>query len=177
MKYAYIDLVNQKDLIEDVIIRKLTIRKDATGTLFETLRKDWADVINESDLQFAMQYMSITPPGVARDEDKWHVHKFQKDRFICVSGRIVTAICDPRQDSQTKGRINLFLMGPKKENEMYMVVIPQNTYHGFMTISKDPGYLLNFPTQLYNPKDEGRIDHAGELSWRQVRSDFGITDK
>ena len=174
MKYAYIDLSNQKDLIQDVILRKLTVHKDDSGSLFETLRKDWQDVVNDTDLKFAMQYMSTTPAGVARDEDKWHVHKFQKDRFICVSGRIVTAVYDPREDSQTKGRLNLFLMGPEKDNEMYVLIIPENTYHCFMTISKEPGYLLNFPTQLYNPEDEGRVNHAQDFNWRQVRSDLGI---
>lgn len=177
MKYAYIDLSNQKDLIKDVILRKLTIHKDDSGSLFETLRKDWQDVVNDTDLKFAMQYMSMTPAGVARDEDKWHVHKFQKDRFICASGGIVTAIYDPRQNSQTKDRLNLFLMGPEKESEMYMLIIPENTYHGFMTISKDPGYLLNFPTQLYNPEDEGRVNHAQDFNWREVRSDLGIANK
>ena len=65
-------------------------------------------------------------------------------------------------------------MGPEKENEMYILIIPENTYHGFMTISKDPGHLLNFPTQLYNPQDEGRINHAQNFNWREVRSDLGI---
>lgn len=174
MNYPYINLYNQKDLIEDVILRKLTVHKDPTGSLVETLRSDWRDVFNGKDLTFAMQYMSVTPSGVARDEDVWHVHKFQKDRFICVWGRVVTAVFDPRKDSKTTGKLNLFVMGPGKEDEMYMVVIPEYTYHGFMTISKEPAHLLNFPTQLYNPQDEGRIPHKNELSFSTIRNDFGI---
>lgn len=174
MKYQYIDINNQIDLIEGVVLKELTIHKDTTGKLVETLRSDWQDVFNENDLNFAMQYLSITPSGFARDEDKWHVHKFQKDRFICVSGRLITAIYDPRKDSKTFGKLNLFLLSPEKESEMYMVLIPEETYHGFMVVSQSPGYLLNFPTQLYNPKDEGRIQHQGELNWRKVRKDFGI---
>ena len=173
MNYTYLDLNNQKDLIEGVILRKLVIHKDGSGTLVETLRRDWNDVFDEKELNFAMQYISVTPPGEIRDSDKWHVHKSQKDRFICVSGKIVTALYDPREGSKTKNALNLFLMGPEKKEEMLMVVIPQDVYHGFMVVSKEPGYLLNFPTQLYTGEDEGRIENS-QLDWRQIANDFGL---
>ena len=173
MNYQYITLPNQQGLIEDVILRKLTIHKDESGTLVETLRRDWQDVFDDEGLNFSMQYLSITPSGLVRDKDKWHVHKKQKDRFICVSGKIVTALYDPREGSKTKSQTDLFLMGPEKQEEMYMVVIPQDVYHGFMVISKEPGYLLNFPTQLYTGEDEGRVENY-QLDWRQVANDFGF---
>jgi dTDP-4-dehydrorhamnose 3,5-epimerase len=173
MNYKYIDLKNQNGLIEGVLIRKLVMHKDESGMLVETLRIDWEDVFNHNNMRFAMQYMSVTPPSVARDEDQLHVHQLQKDRFICIAGRIVTAVYDPREKSQTYGKLNLFTMGPQKEEEMYMVVIPEETYHGFMVISKEPGYLLNFPTQLYNPQDEGRVPNQ-QFAWDKVRKDFGI---
>lgn len=177
MNYQYIDLNNQKDRVEGVVLKKLIIHKDTTGILVETLRKDWKGVFNKKELNFVMQYISITPPGIARDEKRWHVHNYQKDRFICASGRIITAIFDPRKNSKTKGKLNLCVMGPEKEDEMYMVVIPENTYHGFMVVSKIPGFLLNFPTRLYNPSDEGRVSHKIELDWNLVRKDFSIGKK
>lgn len=177
MKYQYINLDNQRDLIEGVILRKLIIHKDPTGSLVETLRSDWQDVYNLGDLNFAMQYMSITPSGIARDEHMWHVHKYQKDRFICLSGKIITAVYDPRRSSKSVGKLNLFAMGPASENEMYLLVIPEETYHGFMVVSNEPGYLLNFPTKLYNPKDEGRVANKGEFNWEIVRKDFSIDSK
>jgi len=139
----------------------------------ETLRRDWQDVFDDEGLNFSMQYLSITPSGLVRDKDKWHVHKKQKDRFICVSGKIVTALYDPREGSKTKSQTDLFLMGPEKQGEMYMVVIPQDVYHGFMVVSKEPGYLLNFPTQLYTGEDEGRVQNS-QLDWRQIANDFGF---
>lgn len=177
MQYQYIDFVNQQNLIGGVILRKLILHKDNSGILVETLRRDWNDVFSEKDLDFAMQYVSTTPPGITRDEDKWHVHKYQVDRFACIGGRIVTAIYDPRKNSKTKGKLNLFIMSPEKENEMYMVVIPKETYHGFMVVSNTPGYLINFPTQIYNPEDEGRIKNEGELNWQEVKRDFKIKEK
>ncbi|OGD88626.1 hypothetical protein A3I53_03070 [Candidatus Curtissbacteria bacterium RIFCSPLOWO2_02_FULL_40_13b] len=172
MKLKYNTLSDQKDLIEGVVVKKLVIHKDQSGTLVETLRKDWTDVYNELNLPFTMQYLSVTPSGVCRDEDKWHVHKIQKDRFICVSGRIITALYDPRENSKTKGRLNLFLQGPQKE-ELYLLVIPELVYHGFMVISKEPGSLLNFPTQLYTGEDEGRVINS-QFRWQDVRNDFGL---
>src|SRR5438445_11733060 len=127
MNYPYITLKNQHNLIDDVIIRKLVVHRDASGSLVETLRNDWSDVYGERP--FTMQYISTTPSGVARDEDKWHVHKFQDDRFICISGRIVTVLFDPREISKTKGTLNLFLMGPQNDDEMYQIVIPKEVYH------------------------------------------------
>lgn len=174
MKHKYLNLNNLDGLIDGVVVRKLKVHKDASGILFETLRNDWNDVYGDINAPFAMQYLSQTPPGLARDEDEWHVHKHQKDRFICISGRIITAVYDPRKESKTNGKLNLFTQSPDAEEEMYMVVIPEETYHGFMVISDAPGMLLNFPTQLYSGEDEGRVKHAGELKWQDVRNDFGI---
>ena len=64
-------------------------------------------------------------------------------------------------------------MSPQKEEEMYILVIPEDTYHGFMVISQDPGYLINFPTQLYNPEDEGRVPNE-QFKWEDVRKDFNL---
>ena len=170
MNYPYLIFSNQNNLIDGVVLRKLIIHKDPTGTLVETLRTDWQDVFGQ-EMPFAMQYFSVTPSGIARDEDKWHVHKYQEDRFICAKGRIVVAVYDPREKSRTKDNLNLFLMGSEKDEEMFMIVIPRETYHGFMVVSKEPGYLLNFPTQLYNPEDEGRVQND-ILKWQKVREDF-----
>ena len=169
----YLNSTNSKNLIEGVTVRALVIHRDESGTLVETLRRDWNDVFDEKELNFAMQYLSITPSGIVRDESKWHVHKKQKDRFICVWGKIVTALYDPREGSRTKNQLNLFLMGPEKQEEMFMVVIPEDVYHGFMVVSKELGYLLNFPTQLYTGEDEGRVENS-QLDWRQVANDFGL---
>jgi len=80
MNNQYITLANQQNFIEGVVVRALVIHRDASGTLVETLRRDWNDVFDDKELNFAMQYISVTPPGEIRDRDRWHVHKNQKDR-------------------------------------------------------------------------------------------------
>jgi len=143
--------------------------------LGETLRSDWNGIYGKGR-EFAMQYYSITPPGLARDEGVWHYHPTQEDRFLTVQGAIITAIADSREESSTKGLLNLFHM--KADEDPYILLIPKRTLHGFMVISKESAILLNFPTSLYNPKEEVRIPYKqakirvsdGSLfSWKAVR--------
>ncbi|MDP8908391.1 MAG: hypothetical protein M3N47_04580, partial [Chloroflexota bacterium] len=62
--------------IHDVVLRGLTTHRDPRGTLTELLRADWNDVYGD-ELPFAQVYTSTTSPGVARDIDRWHVHRYQ----------------------------------------------------------------------------------------------------
>lgn len=155
----FITLQNKDSLplIKDIIIRPLKINKDESGVLVETLRKDWEDVYGEGR-EFSMQYYSKTPSGIARDEAVWHYHPtIQDDRFLVISGAIVTAVADYRKESETYGLLNLFYM--KGDESPYLLLIPRQTLHGFMVVSSEDAILLNFPTGLYNPSEEGRIPY------------------
>lgn len=174
-----IDLGNldQVKLIKDILLYPLKVNKDASGVLVETLRKDWKEIYGK-DREFFMQYYSVTPSGLARDEDVWHYHPtVQEDRFLVIKGDIVVAVADNREGSETKGLLNLFYM--QSQTNPYILLIPKKTLHGFMVVSKDDAILLNFPTALYNPKEEGRIPymeaevkfHDGSLfNWDIVRN-------
>src|SRR3954449_11375363 len=87
---------------DGVTLRALQVNRDPRGTLTELLRSDWSEIFGP-DMPFAQAYLSTTGPGVARDEDRWHVHKHQTDRFYCVAGQIVVAIADARAGSATHG--------------------------------------------------------------------------
>lgn len=174
----FINILNKDKctLIRDVIMRPLEINKDESGVLVETLRTDWHDIYGK-DREFAMQYYSITPSGAARDEKVWHYHPtVQEDRFLVIQGTIIVAIADQRANSVTKGLLNLFIM--KSDEDPYILLIPKETLHGFLVISKEPAILLNFPTTLYNPKEESRISYEEAqvklpdeslFSWDRVR--------
>jgi dTDP-4-dehydrorhamnose 3,5-epimerase len=63
----------------------------------------------------------------------------------------------------------------------YIVLIPKGTLHGFLVVSKEPAILLNFPTGLYNPQEEGRVpyeeanvklDSGEDFNWDLVRKEF-----
>ena len=174
-----ITLANQSTskLIKDVVMHPYKVNSDESGILVETLKTDWADVYGEGR-EFFQQYYSETPSGMARDENVWHYHPtVQDDRFSVVKGEIIVAIGDNREDSPTKNMLNLFYINAR-ENP-YLILIPRRTLHGFMAVSKEPAILINFPTGLYNPAEEGRIPHTdvniktedGEIfNWDLVRN-------
>lgn len=176
-----ITLSNRKSvkLVKDVFLYPLKINEDESGILVETLRKDWKDIYGPGR-EFSMQYFSVTDPGIARDEKVWHLHpSYQEDRFLLAQGEIVVAVADKREDSETKGLLNLFYI--KATEDPYVVLIPKNTLHAFLVVSKEPAILLNFPTGLYNPQEEGRIPYSQAnvkmpdgtpFSWDLVRKEF-----
>ena len=146
--------------VAGVVLRDLRVNRDPRGTLTELLRADWPDVFGEA-MPFAQSYTSTTAPGVARDEDRWHVHRHQTDRFYCVAGRIVVPIADARPDSPARGRIMLVELAAAADAPApLLVTIPPGTLHGFVVTSPGPATLLNFPNRLYDPTDEGRLPFA-----------------
>mgnify|MGYP001563188727 CR=1 FL=1 len=158
-----IDLIsfnNKTNLIDGVILHPLRVNRDESGILSELLKTNWSDIYNER-YPFAQCYYSVTPPGAVRDKNLWHVHPTkQEDRFVIIKGDAVVAIYDSRKDSPTYGCLNLFAMGEKNGDDgQYMLLIPQRTLHGFAVVSKTEVVLLNFPTTLYDPKEEGRVSH------------------
>lgn len=180
LKLITLENSNKQRLIEGVYIKPLKVNSDQSGILVESLRTDWNDVCS-AEKPFAMQYYSVTKSGIARDEALWHYHPGgQQDRFIVVAGSIVTAVADDREESPTKGLLNLFLM---KSESPYLLVIPKRSLHGFMVVSEAYAILLNFPTRLYDPKEEVRIgydqakikvDKNTFFSWNLVRKEFGL---
>jgi dTDP-4-dehydrorhamnose 3,5-epimerase-like enzyme len=143
--------------IEGVTLRALQVNRDPRGTLTELLRSDWSDIFGP-EMPFAQAYLSTTGPGVARDEDRWHVHQHQTDRFYCVFGRIVVTIADARPGSATQGQIMLVELTAEPDAPAPLVVtIPPGTLHGFVVTSEQPASLINFPNRLYDSSDEGRL--------------------
>jgi dTDP-4-dehydrorhamnose 3,5-epimerase len=179
MEFITLENKDKNQIIKDVLLHPLKVNKDESGVLVETLRKDWPEIYGEKR-EFFMQYFSVTDPGIARDEKVWHIHpNYQEDRFLLARGEIVTAVADEREDSETKGLLNLFYM--KAYENPYIILIPKNTLHGFLVVSKEPAVLLNYPTGLYNLSEEGRVPYEkvnvktkeGELfSWDLVRKHF-----
>jgi len=145
-------------LIDGVVIRRLKVNRDPRGILVETLRTDWTDLYDSANRPFAQTYFSVTHAGVARDEDRWHLHHHQEDRFVVLSGDLVIAIADPRPDSPTRGALNLFKLGESNGDEgQYEVLVPRETLHGFVVVGEKSATLINYPTRLYNPADELRV--------------------
>ena len=182
----FLNLNNQKNLISNVILYPLKVNRDDRGILVETLKNTWSDIFNENR-PFTQNYYSITKSQTARDEDKWHVHKFQEDRFIVISGNLVVSMYDPRISSKTSGVLNLFKMGEDNgDNGQYLLLIPKTILHGFVVVGKKDAILTNYPTRLYDPHDEGRVSHAdanvkfpdgSDFSWEKIIEQFRNSKK
>jgi dTDP-4-dehydrorhamnose 3,5-epimerase len=160
------------------------IHFDSRGFLVETLRRDDATVRGED---FAMSYTSVTVPGEFRDRDRWHVHKVQTDRFVVVLGEMILALYDARSHSPSHGRLEVIRMkgapyaqpspGKNEDAETILVPIPPGVYHCIGNLSDYPCVLINFPTELYDPQDEGRVPFrevsigimGGPFEWARVR--------
>lgn len=185
MSLTFLSTKIQENLIVDVVPHKLIVHKDSRGTLMETLRTDWNDVFRQPHLAFGQSYYSLTLPGIARDEDRWHVHPTkQADRFIVLSGNAIVALYDSRSNSKTHRVFNLFLMGENNgDDDQYLLFIPPMVLHGFCAVGDKPCGLLNFPTHLYDPAEEGRVPFSEvnaklpdgtPFSWDVIRKQFGI---
>jgi dTDP-4-dehydrorhamnose 3,5-epimerase len=154
----YTDPSSAEVLIQGVVVRALRVNRDQRGTLVETLRGDWTDCFSEEHAPFAQTYYSVTKAWVARDEDRWHVHQHQMDRFVVPLGDIVLALHDPRPHSPTRGRLNLLRLGQRNgDSGQILVAIPPQIHHAFMVIGDEAALLINYPTRLFDPADEGRV--------------------
>lgn len=140
------------------------IHQDPRGFLVETLRADDRPVDGS---RFVMGYSSVTIPGQYRDADRWHVHKIQTDRFVVPLGEMTLALLDGREDSPVFDRLEVILMrgappsaagsSPRRDVETHMVTIPPGVLHCIGNLSSEPFLLQNYPTEFYNPADEGRV--------------------
>ncbi len=160
-----------------------TFHYDPRGFLLETLRKDDASVRGS---EFAMSYTSATVANEFRDVDRWHAHKIQTDRFVVLMGEMTLALYDARPASPTHGRLEVVRMvgapfdgqygTTKRDVPSSLVPIPPGIYHCVGNLSDRPFVLTNFPTELYNPGDEGRIPFRdvpieslrGPFAWDRV---------
>lgn len=159
INFFTLDKIKSYKLINGVVIHPLKVNRDPRGILVETLQQEWTNVFDSQKLPFSQTYFSITKSGVARDKNRWHYHPTKQiDRFVVVKGDIVIALYDWRKGSKTKDLLNLFKMGESNGDDgQYLLLIPVNVLHCFLVVSKSEGIILNYPTTLYDPKEEGRL--------------------
>jgi dTDP-4-dehydrorhamnose 3,5-epimerase len=135
-------------IIEGIELKQLKKNVDERGYLCEVLRSDW-DIFK----QFTMAYFSVTHPGVVR---AWHRHARTKQQdYMCfLRGSAKVAVYDDREGSPTKGLVNEFVIG---EDNLTLVKIPGECWHGFKVLGTVPAVLINLPDKLYdyqNPDEE-----------------------
>ena len=133
-------------MIEGVQIKQLSKHADERGYLMELLRSD-----DPIFTKFGQAYVSMNYPGVVR---AWYYHQKQDDFFVVVRGMIKVGLYDAREGSPTRGEVNEFYLG---ENSNIVLKIPVGVMHGYKTVGTEPSLLINFPSEVYDAKDEYRL--------------------
>ena len=139
-------------MIEGLIIKKLARFSDERGWLCEAWRKD------ESGYQPVMAYVSKTEPGVVRGP---HEHKEQSDCFIFTGpGNFCMCLWENRTGKPGYRQLETMEVG---EDNPCMIIVPPGVVHGYQCISKEAGYYVNLPNQLY--KGQNKEQEVDEIRW------------
>jgi dTDP-4-dehydrorhamnose 3,5-epimerase len=150
-------------LIHDLVVERLRVIPDERGRLMEIMRRD-----DSFFSGFGQVYLSTIYPGVVK---AWHYHRIQEDRFTCIKGTIKAAFYDDRENSPSRGVLNVIYLG---EHNPCLVVIPAGVYHGWKCVGESEAYVINVPSEPYNRSnpDEYRVDpHSGEIPYDWSRKD------
>lgn len=165
--------------INDIEILQRNIFYDERGFLIETF------AATKERAKSVYSYASLIQPGFAKDNDKFHYHLKQKDRFTVILGEIWVLLYDARENSPTFGNLEVVsLKGGEPEIKQkttllsWTITVPQGIYHGVKNPNPSLAILVNHPTSEYNPQDEGRIlfSHVSipclngkNFSWEMVK--------
>ena len=150
-------------MISGVRIKELKLIPDERGGLMEMLRSD-----DEIFIKFGQVYITTVYPGVVKG---WHYHKIQTDNFVAVKGMIKLVLYDSRKDSPTHGEVNELFIGEKNR---LLVQIPPHIIHGFKGVGLEETYVINIPTEPFNPAnpDEYRTDpHNNDIPYDWDKKD------
>lgn len=144
--------------IIDVSATERTIFYDPRGFLIETF------AFSKEKDKSVYSYSSVTRPRQARDQDQYHFHRRQTDRFTVVRGRMWILLLDMREKSATFKKLEVveangadLKVKIKGTVPAYTITIPPGVYHGIMAPGPGGAELVNHPTCEYDPNDEGRI--------------------
>ncbi|HUS52005.1 MAG TPA: dTDP-4-dehydrorhamnose 3,5-epimerase family protein [Candidatus Bathyarchaeia archaeon] len=179
-KFSFLQPISPTEIkIKDVKVVKRTIFYDQRGFLVET----FAQSREKGPGVYA--YASLVREGKAKDIDQYHFHQNQTDRMTIVQGVLWILLFDRREKSSTYGKLEVLevkgadpAVKEKKEQEAFTIAIPPGVYHGIMAPGPGDSFLINHPSQEYDPKEEGRISfdkisvpslEGGTFSWKRVK--------
>ena len=86
----------------------------------------------------------------------FHFHLEQTDFWVPAQGMFQVALVDLRPESPTYGAKNTMYVGALRP---WQIIIPPGVGHGYKVIGADSAMLVYVTSQVYNPKDEGRIPY------------------
>lgn len=136
-------------MIADVVVKDLVTHSDERGFFREIIRVS-DDFFKEG---FGQWSHSLMHQGVIK---AWHIHQKQIDWWYVGMGVLKVALNDRRTGSPTFGETMELMMGENYPSRILR--IPTGVAHGCKCIS-GPAHLFYITSNIYDPKDEGRLAH------------------
>ena len=153
--------VSLTPLPHGVSFHRSTTHVDERGSVCEIFDARWnwhADPVT-------FVYTFTLRPGMGKG---WGLHKRHEDRYFLISGEILLALYDARDDSPTKGLVSKIFL---TEHDRRIVNIPAGVWHANWNIGTREAVVVNLPTRPYQhddpdkyrlPIDTGQIPFAFE---------------
>lgn len=139
-------------LIEGVTIQPYAVWPDDRGYFLEVMRGQQG-LVSDYAVERTQVSCALSYPGTIK---AFHYHLEQTDCWVPSMGMFQVALVDLRVDSPTFGNRNTLYVGALRP---WQIRIPPGVAHGYKVVGTEPGVLVYVTSQLYNPKDEGRIPY------------------
>ena len=135
-------------MIEGVVLTPLPQFFDERGKVMRMLRED--DLNFE---KFGEIYFSCTYPNVVK---AWHKHSEMKLNYACIAGSVKVVLYDQREDSETCGMFNEFILSPEN---YFLLTVPAEIWNGFKGIGTEMSIVANCATIVHRPDEIIRLPH------------------
>jgi dTDP-4-dehydrorhamnose 3,5-epimerase len=133
-------------MIDGVALKYLDTYYDKRGFFREVLRAS-DPIMAEGFAQWSHSHMH---PGVAK---AWHLHARHVDWWYVVTGRLVVALYDTREDSPTYKVLDEYILGDGPA----VLRIPPLVAHGCKALSEV--HMIYITSREYDGSDELRLPH------------------
>ena len=112
----------------------------------------FAELVKEGEHTFhdiKQTSYSETLPGIIK---AFHVHKEYWEIWCVVKGRAKIVLADIREDSPTRGAIDVVVCG---EDDMKVIAIPPGVAHGYQVLGGTSMGILYHAGRAYDPANSG----------------------
>lgn len=129
-------------VIDGVTLRQVrTVIKD-DGALTELYRDHWENI---GEIRHVFQEVLI-PNAVSA----WHMHLETTDRLFVSTGSVKIVLYDSREDSPTRGLLNVFRFGSMRPA---LLLVPPGIWHGIKNVGSTDSLLINLTDKVYAYED------------------------
>lgn len=149
----------KRDLIAGVFVKEMKHIVTRNGLTTELYRPEWGMPIAEVR---HVIHVNLRPAAISA----WHMHQKQHDVVACVSGSLKLVLYDDREDSHTRGMVNVFALSDARP---MAAAIPPGIWHGIRNLNSgqpcsfviyfDRPYNYDDPDEWRLPADTDQIPH------------------